>query len=53
MAEFLIEQVEKWSTTDIRAKAIEMLGASGYLRKKIEKGYGLWVVDRELLMALL
>ena len=30
MAEFLIEQAEKWSATDIRAKAIEMLGASGY-----------------------
>jgi cysteine synthase len=49
----LIEQAEKWSATDIRAKAIEMLGASGYLRRKIEKGYDLWVVDRELLMALL
>ena len=53
MAEFLVEQAEKWSATDIRATAIEMLGASGYLRKKIEKGYDLWVVDRELLIALL
>ncbi len=53
MAEFLVEQTEKQSAADIRAKAIEMLGASGYLRKKIEKGYDLWVVDRELLMALL
>ena len=53
MAEFLVVQTEKQSAADIRAKAIEMLGASGYLRRKIEKGYDLWVVDRELLMSLL
>lgn len=53
MADFLIEQAEKWSATDLRAKAIEMLGSSEYLRRKIEKGYNLWEVDRELLISIL
>lgn len=53
MADFLIEQAEKWSATDLRAKAIEMLGSSEYLRRKIEKGYNLWEADRELLISIL
>lgn len=53
MADFLIEQAEKWSATDLRAKAIEMLGSSEYLRRKIEKGYNLWEADRELLINVL
>ncbi len=53
MADFLIEQAEKWAATDLRAKAIEMLGSAEYLRRKIEKGFNLWEVDRELLISVL
>lgn len=53
MADFLIEQAEKWSATDLRAKAIEMLGSREYLRRKIEKGLNLWESDRELLIDVL
>ena len=53
MADFLIEQAEKWSATDLRAKAIEMLGSREYLRRKIEKGFNLWESDRELLIDVL
>ena len=53
MADFLIEQAEKWSATDLRAKAIEMLGSREYLRRKIEKGFNLWESDKELLISVL
>ena len=52
-AEWLMEQAEKWSASDLRDKAIEVLGARGYLRRKIEKGMNLWDADRELLVELL
>ena len=52
-AEWLMEQAEKWSASDLRDKAIEVLGARGYLRRKIEKGMSLWDADRELLVELL
>lgn len=50
MAIFLIEQAEKWSATDLRAKAIEMMGAKAYLRYKIEHNISLWEMDKELLI---
>ena len=53
MADFLIEQAEKWSATDLRAKAIEVLGSREYLRRKLEKGFNLWESDRELLINVL
>ena len=52
-AEWLMEQAEKWSAPDLRDKAIEVLGARGYLRRKIERGMSLWDADRELLVKLL
>ena len=53
MADFMIEQAEKWSASDLRMKAIEMLGAIEYLRRKIEKGFNLWESDRKLLIDVL
>lgn len=53
MANFLIEQAEKWSAGDLREKAIEMIGKKEYLRRKIEKGFNLWDADKELLIELL
>lgn len=53
MLDFLIEQAEKWSASDLREKAIKILGAKEYLRRKVEKGFNLWESDRELLIELL
>ena len=53
LADWLTEQAEKWAATDLRDKAIQILGAREYLRRKIERGYNLWDVDKELLTELL
>lgn len=53
MLDFLIEQAEKWSASDLREKAIKILGAKEYLRRKVEKGFNLWESDRELLIEIL
>lgn len=50
---FLIDQSEKWSASDLREKAISMIGEREYLRRKIEKGYNLWEADKELLLGIL
>ena len=53
LADWLTEQAEKWAATDLRDKAIQILGAREYLRRKIKRGYNLWEVDKELLTELL
>ena len=53
MADWLMEQAEKWSATDLREKAIEMLGAREYLRRKVERNMNLWDADREMLVSIL
>lgn len=53
LANFLIEQAEKWSASDLREKAIAMIGEREYLRRKIAKGYNLWKLDKELLDEIL
>lgn len=53
MADWLMEQAEKWGATDLRDKAVEMLGAREYLRRKLERNMNLWEEDRELLLNLL
>lgn len=50
---FLIEQAEKCSSTDLRDWAISMLGEREYLRRKIGRGFNLWKVDKELLNEIL
>lgn len=49
IANFLIDQAEKWSASDLREKAISMIGEKEYLRRKIARGYNLWNADKELL----
>lgn len=49
----LIDQAEKWSASDLREKAIEMIGAKEYLKRKLSKGYNLWESDKELLIDIL
>ncbi len=53
MASFLIEQSAKWSATDLREKAIEMIGEKAYILYKIEHNINLWEMDKELLIEIL
>lgn len=53
MANFLVEQAHECSSTAVRAKAIEMLGAKGYIKAIMEKGYNLWDIDRQLIIETL
>ena len=53
LSNFLIDQAEKWSASDLREKAITMIGEREYLRRKITKGYNLWEADKELLLDIL
>ena len=53
LAMFLIDQAEKWSASDLRDKAIELLGLERYLSIKIQKGYSLWDRDKNDLLEIL
>ena len=53
MADFLILQAEKWSATDLREKAIKMVGVKEYLRRRIGFGFGLWEEDKKALTEIL
>ena len=53
IADFLIRQAEKWSATDLREKAIKMLGIKEYLCRRIEFGFGLWEEDKKALTEIL
>lgn len=53
MADFLIAQAEKWSASDLREKAIEMVGDREYIRRKVTRGFNLWYDDRELINEIL
>ena len=53
LTNLLIDQAEKWSASDLREKAIAMIGEKEYLRRKIAKGYNLWDADKKLLDEIL
>lgn len=53
MVEFLVEQAHKWSATDLRTKAISMVGEKEYIRIKLLKEQNLWDMDKEMLINLL
>lgn len=53
IALFLVDQAEKWSASDLRSMAIQMLGIETYLRIKIQKGYNLWQKDIDALVEIL
>ena len=53
MADFLILQAEKWSASDLREKAIKLVGIKEYLRRRIEFGFGLWADDKKALDEIL
>lgn len=53
MADFLILQAEKWGASDLREKAIKMVGVKEYLRRRIAFGFGLWEEDKQALTEIL
>ena len=53
MADFLIRQAEKWSATDLREKAIKMVGIKEYLLRRIDFGFSLWEEDKKALTEIL
>lgn len=53
LVNFLIEQAQKWSATDLREKAIAMVGEKEYIRLKLETGCNLWKADKELILEFL
>lgn len=50
---FLIQQAEKWAATDLREKAIELMGAKEYIAFKINHDLNLWQADKDLIVELL
>lgn len=53
LAVFLIEQAEKWSASDLREKAIEIMGAKQYIEYKIQHEMSLWEHDKQFIIELL
>jgi hypothetical protein len=53
LAMFLVDQTEKCSSSDLRDKAIELLGIEKYLSVKIQKGYNIWDIDKDDLIKIL
>ena len=53
MADYLIIQAEKWSASDLREKAIELVGWKEYLRRKLAMKFELWEADRQLVLKLI
>lgn len=50
---FIIEQAQKCSSTDLREKAIELVGEKAYLTWKLEHKSNMWQLDIDLLVKIL
>ena len=50
---FMIEQSNAYSSTELRAKAIELMGAKEYLRYKLTNNLSLWEADRNMLIDII
>lgn len=44
---FLADEAHKYSSTEAREKAIELMGFKLYIAYKMAKGYGLWEMDQK------
>lgn len=53
MVDFLILQAETWSASDLREKAIRIVGETEYIRRRLEMNLGLWEDDRKALVEIL
>lgn len=50
---FLMEQAQILGSSDLRQKAIDLLGAKEYMLRKLKSGTPLWDDDREILIKTL
>ena len=50
---FIIEQSNAYSSTELRAKAIKLMGAKEYLRYKLANNLSLWEADRNMLIDII
>ena len=50
---FMIEQSNAYSSSELRAKAIKLMGAKEYLRYKLANNLSLWEADRNLLIDII
>ena len=50
---FMIEQSNAYSSTELRAKAIKLMGAKEYLRYKLANNLSLWEADRNVLIDII
>lgn len=53
LANFLMEQAQKLGSSELREKAIEILGAKEYMLRKLKSETPLWDADKELLIETL
>ena len=50
---FMIEQSNAYSSSELRAKAIKLMGAKEYLRYKLANNLSLWEADRNMLIDII
>lgn len=50
---FMVEQSNAYSSSELRAKAIELMGAKEYLRYKLSNNLTLWEADRNMLIDII
>ena len=50
---FMIEQSNAYSSSELRAKAIELMCAKEYLRYKLANNLSLWEADRNMLIDII
>lgn len=53
LAIFIAKQAEETSSTALRKKAIQMMGAKEYITWKIDNGKNLWQLDLELIKEII
>lgn len=53
LAIFIAKQAEETSSTVLRKKAIQMMGAKEYITWKIDNGKNLWQLDLELIKEII
>ena len=50
---FIIEQSNSYSSSELRVKAVELMGVKDYLRYKLANDMPLWEADRNLLIDII
>ena len=53
LADFLIEQAQKYNSHELRHEAVSILGKREYMRRVLDNGYAISNYDRELIYELL